>query len=147
MKGLKQGKYEVINKSKYTGNLAKVRYMSSWEKIMMVYFDNNPNIKKWSSETVIVKYYSPVDERNRRYIVDFWIEYIDKNGKTHQEIIECKPYAQTIPPKNTLKKKKESYLRECYTYAVNIAKWEAATAWAKLHGMKFRIVSEKQIFI
>lgn len=141
-----QGNYEVINKDKYIGNIKKVRYMSSWELVMMQFFDRNPNIKKWSSESIIVPYYSPVDQRNRRYMVDFFVEYIDKHGVTIKEMLEVKPRNQCIPPVSRRGKKKSTYLKEVYTWNVNQAKWKAASAYAKARGMTFRLVDETHIF-
>ena len=36
--------------------------------------------------------------------------------------------------------------KERATVAVNYAKWEAAIHWAKRNGIKFRVITEEQIF-
>ncbi len=41
MSRFKQGDYTVINKEKYIGNILKVRYLSSWELVLMQFFDAN----------------------------------------------------------------------------------------------------------
>lgn len=142
----KQGNYVVRNPEKYVGNINKVRYMSSWENVIMNFFDNNPNILKWSSESVIVKYYSPVDQRHRRYMVDFFVEYRNAKGEVIKELLEVKPRKETIPPVSKRGKKKSTYLKEVYTWNVNQAKWTAATKYAKDRGMTFRLIDETHIF-
>jgi hypothetical protein len=140
-----QGEYEVKNKSKYVGT-RKPRYLSSWELKLFEFLDGNPNIIRWGSETAIIPYYSPADGRNRRYMIDLFIEYKTKDGIVVKELIEVKPFAQTQQPKMTGRKKKETYLRELYTYQVNLAKWQAATEFARKRKMNFRILTEKDIF-
>lgn len=146
MGNYKQGTYKVKNKDKYKGDPNKIRYMSSWEEELCKYFDKTPSIIAWNSEEVIIKYYSHMDQRVRRYIIDFWVKYIDNNGKTHIELIECKPYSQTQKPTKRGRKKESTYIKEVYTYNVNIDKWTAASKYAKQMGWEFRILTEKDIF-
>jgi len=141
-----QGDYTVVNKEKYIGNVHKVRYLSSWELVIMKFFDHNSNIIKWSSESVIVKYYSPIDQRQRRYMVDFFVQYKNAKGEIIKELLEVKPRKETIKPVSKRGKKKSTYLKEVYTWNVNIAKWAAAQKYAKERGMTFRIIDETHIF-
>lgn len=143
---LKQGYYEVINTDKYRGDVKKVRYLSSWEYDICVYFDKNPNVLEWNSEDIVIPYYSPADKKKRRYMVDFWVKYKDRNGNIKQELVECKPYAQTQPPTKRGRKSKTTLLNEQYTYQVNVAKWTAAAEFAKKRGMTFRIITENDIY-
>jgi hypothetical protein len=140
-----QGTYEVKNKDKYVGS-TNPRFMSSWELVLFKFFDNNPNVKKWGAENVIIPYYSHADERNRRYMVDLFVEYENKDGKIVRELLEVKPYAQTQPPTKSGRKKRSTYLKEVYTYQVNIDKWSAAASYAKKRKMQFRVLTEKDIF-
>lgn len=142
--GFRQGKYIVKNKEKYLGT-KDPRYMSSWELDVFKRLDENPNVLKWGSETVIVPYYSTIDGRKRRYMVDIYVEYL-KNGEKITEIIEIKPFKETKPPKKVGRKKKETYLKELYTYSVNVQKWEAATKYAKERGWNFKIITEKDMY-
>lgn len=146
MANYKQGTYTVKNKEKYVGS-GNPRYLSSWELEVFKFFDEHPSILKWGSENIVIPYYSPADERNRRYMVDLFVEYRNSKGEVIKEIVEVKPFAQTQPPQSKKGKKKESYLREVYTWSVNQAKWQAAAKWAKLHKMKFRVITEKDIFV
>lgn len=146
MSHYKQGQYTVVNKDKYVGNLHKIRYMSGWELVMFQFFDSNPNILEWGSETIVVKYYSPADQRHRRYMVDLYVKYKNAKGEIKKEMLEVKPRKETMKPVSKRGKKKSVYIKECYTYAVNIAKWSAATAYAKARGMEFRLIDETHIF-
>jgi len=143
--GFLQGEYKVKNKDKYVGN-KDPRYLSSWELEAFKYLDGNPNIMRWGSELVIIKYFSPVDGRDRRYMVDLFVEYYNSSGKLVKEIIEIKPFKETKPPKNTSRKKRQTYLKELYTWEVNKAKWAAAAIFAKQRKLTFRIITEKSIF-
>jgi hypothetical protein len=57
------------------------------------------------------------------------------------ELIEVKPENQTIREK--VGKNKNNQIQ----YLRNIAKWRAAQAWCKAQGIKFRIISEKDLFV
>ena len=65
---------------------------------------------------------------------------MDKNKNKHAEVVEVKPASQTIREKVG----KSLYNQE--QYIKNLAKWEAATAWCKQQGVKFRVVNEDDIF-
>ena len=56
------------------------------------------------------------------------------------------PFNKLIKPKATQGKKKSTLLQEEIEYSVNMAKWQAATEWAKQKGYIFRILTEKEIF-
>jgi len=75
-------------------------------------------------------------------MVDFWVEYRKKDGSTQIALIEVKPLAQTLPPVTTHKNKK---INEQLTFAVNQAKWKAATEYCKDKGWLFVIFTEKTV--
>lgn len=108
-------------------------------------FDTNPNILAWSSESVGIKYLHPFKLAQGHsnpvatYYPDYLIVYIDKNGKQHKEMIEVKPFKQTVMEAAKGKKDKEAVI-------LNTAKWEAARAYCRNVGLKFRIITEKDIF-
>ena len=145
-----QGDFKPQNPAKYKGDVSKIRYMSSWELTVFKFFDTNPDVLEWSSEEVIIRYFSKADNKIRRYMVDCYVKYVDKDGNVIQEIVEIKPHAQTLPPKapkkSLTKKQQTSFAQKVYTYNVNQDKWAAAEKWAKGRGMKFRVLTEKQIF-
>jgi len=137
----RQGFYEVRNPDKYVGDLKKIIFRSSWELSMNQFLDNNPNILRWSSEEFYIPYIKPTDGKPHRYFPDYWIEYKNRDGEIVQEVLEVKPSNQVYPSQ---KKRLTNYDR--VTYAINVSKWKAATEFCNKRGVKFRILTEKQIF-
>lgn len=137
-----QGRYRVKNVNKYIGDPSKVVYRSSWELDMHKFFDNNVNVIKWGSEIVAIPYIKPTDGRIHKYFVDYYVEYVNTSGEIIKELIELKPKSQTRAPSG----KRKSNLYEQVQYAVNVAKWAAATEWCRTRGIKFRIVTERSLF-
>ena len=66
--------------------------------------------------------------------------YQDQQGRKIAELIEIKPKKQTII------EEKVTNARDRAAVVLNYAKWQAATAWCKQHGISFRVVTEDQIF-
>jgi len=133
-----QGKYQIQNPEKYVGN-KQPTYRSSWEFVFMQFCDNNPNILQWASEAVHINYRNPLTGKNTIYVPDFLITYNDASGTPHAELIEVKPKKET-----TLEGARN--VRDQAAAILNMAKWEAARAWAQAHGMRFRVVTEDMIF-
>ncbi len=134
-----QGKYKVKNPEKYVGTRAPT-YRSSWELVFCKTLDEHPGVQNWASESIQIPYRDPLTGKQTIYVPDFFIVYLDKNKKKHAELIEVKPESQT---------KLESVGKSRYNqeqYVKNLAKWEAATAWCKQKGIRFRVVTEKDIF-
>ena len=59
-------------------------------------------------------------------------------------MIEIKPSRQTKKPKAG-KKKTRTFMRESYEYIKNKAKWQAAKSYCSDNGMKFKIITEKEL--
>ena len=118
-----QGRYTVKNSKKYAGGKSPT-FRSSWEYTFMCFCDDNPNIVAWASEPVKITYQNPVSGKITGYVPDFVITYIDALGKKHAELIEIKPSSQSRPE---FAKGRGDQAQ----VAVNYAKWEAATSWAK----------------
>jgi hypothetical protein len=137
-----QGMYVPRNPHKYVGNLNKIRYMSSYELETHRFFDNNERVLRWSSEPMAIPYLKPTDGRVHKYLPDYWVEYVNKDGEIIQEIIEVKPAVQTKKPRAGAKYS----LYEQLTFAVNMAKWEAAKAFCAQNKMLFRVITERSIF-
>ncbi len=140
-----KGTFKPRHPDKYVGNLKKITFRSSWEHSFMQFLDNNPNVVRWGSEPFPIPYIKPTDQKIHNYYPDFWVEYVTKENQVLQEIIEIKPLAQTQAPKLAGKKKKQQ-IYEAITYAVNAAKWKAAQEFCTKYNMKFRIMSENQMF-
>jgi hypothetical protein len=105
----------------------------------MQFCDNNPSIINWASEAVRINYRNPLTGKNTIYVPDFLITYQDANGAQRAELVEVKPKKET-----TLEGAKN--IRDQASAILNMAKWEAARAWCRAHGMTFRVVTEDMIF-
>ena len=141
-----KGKYKPRNRSKYKGDPTKIIYRSLWERRFMVWCDENPNVIKWASEEVVVPYRSPLDRRIHKYYPDFWVKTKKHDGLIEISLIEIKPKKQTVPPKDTGRKRKGGrFLLEMKRYGVNEAKWQAAGAVCKKKNWKFVILTEDQL--
>lgn len=134
-----QGKFTLKNPDKYMGTKDPL-YRSSWEFAFMKFCDESPSIAKWASEAVRIPYRNPLTGRYTIYVPDFFINYVDKGGQPHAEIVEIKPQNQS------LKEKVGKNLNNQASYILNQAKWEAATAWCRQKGLKFRVINETDIF-
>ena len=132
------GRYIVKNKTKYKGDFNNVIYRSLWERSVFGWCDNNPSVKYWSSEEVIIPYYYEVDKKYHRYYVDVKIIYEDKTL-----LVEIKPEKETMPP--TGQKRTKQYIAEGLNYIKNMNKWEAANEYAKDRGWEFQVRTEKTL--
>ena len=135
-----RGRYTIKRPEKYAGDAKKVVYRSLWERQAFKWCENNPKVKLWNSEEVVVPYVATVDKKLHRYFVDLLIQMEDK--KTY--LIEIKPKNQTVPPKKRSKKTKK-YINEMITYSKNQDKWEAATQFAEHKGWKFQVWTEETL--
>jgi hypothetical protein len=106
----------------------------------MKFCDNNPAILQWASEAIHINYRNPFTNRNTIYVPDFLIIYQDKNGQRHGEVIEVKPSKET-----SLTEAKS--LRDKSAVALNLHKWQAAKKFCEAQGLKFRVVTEHDIFV
>jgi len=139
MRATARGKFIIRNPDKYVG-VGEPTYRSSWEMTFMMFCDNNPSIQQWASESVKIPYQDPLTGKQTVYVPDFLIVYVDKTMKKHAELIEIKPRNQAVL---------ESVGKNPYNqaqYVKNMAKWQAAQAWCKRMGLRFRVVSEEDLF-
>jgi hypothetical protein len=133
-----QGEFIPRNPEKYVG-IGRIKYRSGWEMTFMMFCDNNPKIVQWSSESVRIPYRNPLTGKQTVYVPDFLITY-QNNGKLVAEMIEIKPKKQTMITE------KVKSARDRAAVAVNHAKWAAAQAWCSRMGIKFRVITEDDIF-
>lgn len=138
-----QGIFRPLHTEKYKGHDLP-RYLSSWELKLFRWCDNNPNVLEWGSESVVIPYTSPIDNKSHRYIVDAFIKLKTASG-IKKFLVEVKPYKQTIEPDKSIGKPKKSLIYEQLTYIQNMAKWEAAKKWCKDRGIEFTILTEKEL--
>ena len=134
-----QGLYQPKHQDKYIGKKTP-RYRSSWEWAFMNFCDNNPSVMQWASESIQIPYRHPLTGKNTIYVPDFFIVYNSKGKKRIAELIEDKPNNQTKLENIGKNVQKQA------AYIVNKAKWEAAGKWCKHKGIRFRILTESDIF-
>jgi hypothetical protein len=140
-----KGLFSPQNSDKYKGKRPIV-YRSNWEKNFMHYCDTNPRIIQWASESIMIPYFNPVKNKMTRYYPDFLITYLDADGNQKIDLIEVKPFRQTIKPVARKGKKQSTLLMEAKTYAMNDAKWKAAKIYCQQRNISFRILTEKDLF-
>jgi len=126
------------NPEKYIGK-GSIRMRSSWETSFASFLDLNDNILEWNSEGIRIPYKHPLKNKMTTYVPDFLIRYRDKKNNVITELIEIKPYGQAV-----LKEGMNANARA--TIAVNMAKWSAARKWCAQNGLKFRIITERELF-
>lgn len=146
-KKFKQGYFTPYNINKYVGDVHNIKYRSGWERTFMIWCDRNLIIKRWSAEPFPIAYISPLDLKEHKYWVDFWVDL----GDSKRRLIEVKPYAQTLKPiykeseRPGKEKRIENYIYEMKRYIVNIAKWKYAKAFCDSKGLIFTIVTERDL--
>ena len=133
-----QGPYTVKNVAKYVGK-GTPRYRSGWEHAFMRFLDNNDHVVNWASESLSIPYRNPVTGKQSMYVPDFLITYRNKNNQLIAELVEIKPKKQSV-----IESKMSA--REGAVVAVNYAKWDAATKWARRNGLTFRVITEDEMF-
>jgi hypothetical protein len=139
-----QGIFTAQHKDKYKGKFPIV-YRSSLELKVMRWFDNNPNVVTWGSESIVIPYQSPMDGRIHRYFVDLVAALKEKDGNIKRLLIEIKPHKQTLKPEITKNKKPKTIIYEQSQWAINQAKWSAAEQYAVKNNFKFLILTERHI--
>lgn len=139
-----KGKFTPKNPNKYKGNVQNIIWRSTWELRLLKWLDENSSVIEYASEEIIVPYTSPVDGKIHRYYIDFYVKVKTRTNEIKVYLIEVKPYIQTLPPKK--KRNTKKYLQEINTYAVNLAKWEAAKKFAKNNNVEFLVLTEKTLF-
>lgn len=141
-----KGKYKVTNRTKYRGDAQDVVYRSSWELKFMKWCDQNPSVLEWGSETVVIPYKSPVDNKIHRYFVDFYIKVLSQDGTVSRYLVEIKPEKFTKPP-DIPKRKTRKFIEEVFQYGTNQAKWKAANEFCMDRNMKFLVLTESDLGI
>jgi hypothetical protein len=146
-----KGRYRVLNPEKYLGDPTTVIYRSLWERKFAHFFDTHPSILEWSSEEIIIRYLSPIDNRWHRYFPDFWIKVKTKDDTVVEYVVEVKPAKQTLQPKPLSESKRitprrhAKYTKEIETWAINQAKWKFAECYCKERNQQFIILTEAHL--
>jgi len=134
-----QGIYKLTNPEKYIGT-SSPRFRSSWELSVMKMCDENEAIQQWASESIKIPYRDPLTGKPTIYVPDFLVVFVDNKKKKRAEVWEVKPLNQTL---------KEHVGKNPYNqaqYVKNMVKWAAAKAYCQQNGMKFRIITEHDLY-
>jgi len=140
-----RGRFIPKNPQKYVGNVHNILFRSSWELRFMTWLDTNNAVLRWGSEELAIPYVNPIktDPAGRpkisQYYPDFIILYRDIMGNIKKEIVEVKPYKEAVITPRMSE-------RDKLAYAVNQAKWKAASIFAEAQGATFRVITEKTMF-
>jgi hypothetical protein len=105
----------------------------------MMFLDSNDNVLQWASESIRIPYRNPLTGKQSIYIPDFLVTYRGRNNTTIAELIEIKPKKQSL-----LESRASD--RDRAIVALNYAKWDSATKWAKRNGLTFRVINEDMIY-
>jgi hypothetical protein len=132
--------FKPANPEKYKGKWP-IQCRSSLEKKAMFTVDNNPAIKRWTSESLVIPYYDPGKKQRRRYFTDLTFTILDKTGKSITYVVEIKPESQCHRP-NRGKKQQKTFINECFTFTTNKAKWDAAKSFCEKKGWRFVLWTE-----
>ena len=143
-----QGKYNLINPSKYLGSPLDIWFRSSWEYKLYFYLDNEPRVLKWNVEGITIPYEMMVNDKwvTMRYFPDAYCEIQKTDGSITKNLIEIKPYAETIPPvypKRVTAKSLENHEYRMKMFLKNLAKWKAAKTFCEKRGLDFFVMTEK----
>jgi hypothetical protein len=140
----KNGYFVPTNPEKYVGDVSNIIYRSSWEKIVCGWFDTNSSIVCWNSESLIIPYFSTLDNKMHKYHVDFMAKIKDRDGVMKTYVLEIKPEKEMLMPTTRVKKR---LLLEMETYTRNQCKWAAAKIYCESRGCTFLVLNEYDIGI
>lgn len=135
----RKGPYTPSNPAKYMGNANDIILRSQWEFTFADFCDSHSSILQWSSEPIKIPYFNPVKQKQSLYVPDFLIVYVDKFNKKHVELIEIKPYTQSM-----MEHAKTQAQR--MVVAINHEKWKAAVRYCKHRAINFRLLTENEIY-
>lgn len=128
------------NKVKLVSTKIPLKYKSTWELYFMNFLDQNDSFVKWGYECFKIPYYNPVKRKTMYYYPDFFVCYRDKNNNLNFEMIEIKPLSESIlESAKTTNQKIQA--------VINKQKWDSAKAWCEKRNIKFRVLTEKDMFI
>lgn len=111
----------------------------------MKYCDETEDVISWASEEIAIPYISPLDNRQHKYYVDFWVKVKESDGSIKCKLIEIKPKKQTSAPEKKAKKSK-TYIKEVMTWVVNEQKWKEAKKFCDRQEWEFVILTEDDLF-
>jgi len=134
------GTYHLRNPQKFMGSYEPI-YKSKLEAKMMFYLDHNESVVKWNYEAFPIKY---IDESSNNKVRNYYIDFtavVKSNGKLQTVWIEVKSESETHAPGKRASKNPKAV----ETWMKNQSKWKAARQLAESRGVKFVIISEREL--
>jgi hypothetical protein len=144
-KKFNQGEFSPKHPEKYKGTYPII-WRSRWELKMCMVLDERPDVIQWGSESVAIPYHHPFKDRTARYFPDFIADIRDKEGKVTRWLIEIKPAKETTAPTRKPRQRTKTWMYAEATWMINQRKWEAAQKFCQQNGMKFKLITEKELF-
>jgi hypothetical protein len=154
----KQGLFIPKNKEKLIKANGKggVYYISGLEQKMMIYLDNNENIRVWSSEYIKIPYEKTewdsstgdMKTSSHTYYPDFYYELVRSDGSTSKVVAEVKPSSETTEPKlkpNPTAKQLKNFEYALKMWNKNLSKWKYMIEWCERKGFEFIIITEQRL--
>lgn len=154
----KQGLFVPKNKEKLikANSQGGVYYRSGLEHKMMIYLDNNENIRSWSSEYIKIPYEKTeyVNETQmwettkHTYYPDFYYELVRSDGSVTKVVAEVKPSTETREPKipqNPTAKQLKNLEYALKMWNKNLSKWKYMIEWCERKGFEFIIITEERL--
>lgn len=142
-----QGYFHPKNTEKYLGDPNNIMFRSGWERLFMQWCDKTASVVKWTSETTVIPYISPLDGKEHRYFIDFSIVVQQEDGTLRKFLVEIKPKSQTKPPRAGKNKSETRLQEETKTYYVNQSKWASAQKYAETIGARFIVLTEDTLLV
>lgn len=154
----KQGLFTPVNKNKLikTNSHGGVYYRSGLEQKMMIYLDQNDNIKSWGAEHLRIPYEKTefnsksgeLETTTHSYFPDFYYELKRSDGNVSRVVAEVKPSSETIEPK--LPEKATAKQLKNFEYSLkmwnkNLSKWKYMIEYCERKGFEFIIITEKHL--
>lgn len=139
-----QGFFTPKHPEKYIGNINKIIFRSSYEKIFMIFLDTTETVIYWNSEGVAINYFDSTTNTTRKYYPDFLIQVKTTDG-IKSILIEIKPEKQTKIPNG--KKMTKRLINETVMYQKNLDKWNSAKIWCSRNNVEFKILTENDLGI
>lgn len=145
------GVYQCKFPAKFAGkDPNQVEFRSLLERSYMKFFDTHPSVEVWGYEQNIIPYVIEmegqiIDPKVRRYFVDFFVKFREKDGKIKKYLIEIKPKTFTQKPKVPKNGPTKAYQERLLEYYKNESKWTTAAKYCASHDAVFKVLTEDDL--
>jgi hypothetical protein len=128
------------NPQKYAGDIDNISYKSMWERNVIYWLDENPNVVEYAYEELYFPYDNPITGKRSKYYPDFYVKMVDGVSR----VIEVKPLKEVEKPKEP-KRKTKSYANALATWVINQEKWKSARYYCEKHKTTFEVWNENTL--